>query len=159
MQPMTADEIDGMRQTSASALPDVCTVTRPTGELVLNDITGATEPEDVVTVYLGPCRVRPRGSQEQDVQVGELHETLGPYTGTLPATVADAIMYAPTGLTVVGDPNDVTVDDYLTVTASWDPAMVGRSFQLVHVGWSAWQIDRRIGLQDREQPAGVEGAS
>jgi hypothetical protein len=159
MQPMTADEIAGMRETSASALPDECTITRATGEFVLNEATGDSDPSDVATVYTGPCRVRPRGSQEQDVQVGELHETLGPYVGTLPGTVALARQYAAAGVTVAGDPNDVVVDDYLTVTASWDPAMVGRSFQVIHIGYSAWQIDRRIGLEDHEQPKGVEAGS
>jgi len=159
MQPMTADEIDGMRQTSASALPDVCTVTRASGEFVLNEATGDSDPTDIDTVYTGPCRVRPRGSQEQDVQVGELHETLGPYAGTLPATLAEAVAKAPPGVTVAGDPNDVVTDDYLTVSASTDPAMVGRSFQLIHIAYSGYHIDRRLGLQDREQPAGVEGGS
>lgn len=154
---LTEAEIAGMRQTTASALPDWCEVTRGTGEWVLDPVTLVTEPdEDAVVVYAGPCRVRPQGAQEQEVQVGDLHETTAPYVGTLPATVADAILYAPSGLTVEGDPNDVVVDDYLTVTVSTDPSMTGRSFQLAHVGWSTWQLDRRIGLRDREQPQGVE---
>lgn len=156
---LTQAEIDGMRSTSASALPDWCEVTRAVGEPTLNPTTLALEPGDIETVYAGPCRVRPRGSQEEDIPVGELHQTLGPYVGTLPATVADAVLYAPTGTTVEGDPNDVLVDDYLTVTVSSDPSMTGRAFQLRHVGRSAFQVDRRIGLQDREQPGGIEGGS
>lgn len=148
-----------MRATSVSALPDVCTVTRPVGEPTLDDTTLILEPSAIETVYAGPCRVRPRGSQEESVDVGDLHETLGPYVGTLPATAALAASHAPAGFTVLGDPNNVQVDDYLKVTASSDPSMVGRSFQLVHVGWSSYQIDRRIGLQDREQPQGVEVGS
>lgn len=159
MQPMTAQEIAGMRATSASALPDVCTITRPATEGSLNEATLVWEPGESMTVYTGPCRVRPRDSQEEDVQVGDLHQTLGPYVGTLPATTTDATTQAPAGVTVQGDPDDIAVDDFLTVTASWDAAMVGRSLRVVHIGWSAWQIDRRIGLQDREQPAGVEAGS
>lgn len=143
---LTQDEIAGMRTTSTSAQPDTCTVTRSTGEFVLDDVTGDSDPTETTTIYTGPCRVRPRDSQEEDVQVGDLHETLGPYIGTLPATDADA---------TAGDPNDVRVDDYLTVTASTDPTMAGRSFQIVHVGLSSYQIDRRIGLKDREQPQGL----
>lgn len=156
---LTAAEIDGMRRTSASALPDWCEITRTVGEPTLNDTTGALTPGDVTMVYAGPCRVRPRDSQEQDVQVGDLHETVSPYVATLPATVTHAIEQAPQGLTVEGDPNDVIVDDYLQVTASTDPAMTGRAFQLIHIGLSAFQIDRRLGLRDREQPTGIEGAS
>jgi hypothetical protein len=146
---LTQAEIDGMRLTSASALPDTCTVTRPSGEPTLDPVTLDSVPAAATTVYAGACRVRPRGSEEQDAQVGELHETLGPYVATLPADPDhDAV--------TAGDPNDVRVDDYLTVTASTDPAMVARHFQVRHVGWSSWQIDRRIGLDDREQPQGVE---
>lgn len=149
---LTQAEIDGMRLTSASALPDTCTVTRPGGEPTLDEDTLDLDPAESVTVYTGACRVRPRASEEQDAQVGDLHETLGPYVGTLPASAShDAV--------TAGDPNDVRVDDYLTVTASTDSSMVGRHFQVRHIGWSSWQIDRRIGLEDREQPQGIETVS
>lgn len=146
---LTSDEIAGMRTTSASALPDTCTITRPGGEPTLDDVTLDLEPAEPVTVYTGVCRVRPRGTDEQDSQVGDLHETLGDYIATLPALASHD------GVTA-GDPNDVRVDDYLTVTASTDGLMVGRHFQVRHVGWSSWQIDRRLGIQDREQPQGIE---
>lgn len=146
---LTASEIAGMRDTSASALPDRCTITRPGGDFTLDPETLDSDPAEAVTVYAGVCRVRQRDSQEQDSQVGDLHETLGPYVGTLPA------LRTHDGVTA-GDPDDVRVDDYLTVTASTDGSMVGRSFQVRHIGWSSWQIDRRIGLEDREQPQGVE---
>lgn len=146
---LTASEIAGMRETSASALPDTCTVTRPGGEPTLDANTLDLDPAAPVTVYAGVCRVRPRANEEQDSQVGDLHETLGPYVGTLPA------LRTHDGVTA-GNPNDVRVDDYLTVTASSDPSMVGRHFQVRHIGWSSFQIDRRIGLEDREQPQGVE---
>lgn len=146
---LTQAEIDGMRLTSASALPDTCTITRPSGEPTLNEVTGDLEPAGTETVYVGRCRVRPRGTDEQDTQVGDLHETLGDYVGTLPASADDERV-------TTGDPNDLRVDDTLTVTASTDTAMVGRVFAIVHNGLSSWQIDRRIGLEDREQPRGVE---
>jgi len=131
-----------MRSTSKSALPDRCTITRPSGEPTLDVGTGYLTPAAPTTVYTGACRVRPRGSQELDIEVGDLHETLGPYVATLPH-----------------DMGDVRVDDYLTVTASLDAQLVGRSFQISHVGWSSWQIDRRLGLDDREQPQGIGAAS
>lgn len=149
---LTQAEIDGMRSTSASALPDTCTITRPSGEPTLNDTTGDLDPAGTTTIYVGACRVRQRGSQEQDTQVGDLHETLGDYVGTLPASATDDRVTS-------GDPNDLQVDDTLTVTRSTDPAMVGRPFAIVHNGAGSWQIDRRIGLEDREQPRGIEPVS
>lgn len=149
---LNAYEIAGMRATSVSALPDTCIIRRPATEPTLNETTLDLEPGTSSTVYAGPCRVRSRGSLEQDVEVGELHETLGPYTGTLPALdTADGV--------TAGDPNDVRVDDFLTVVTSSDPGMIGRSFRLVHVSWSAFQIDKRLGLEDRQQPPGVGAAS
>jgi hypothetical protein len=146
---LNADEIAGMRDTSASALPDTCTITRPGGEPTLDAITLDLDPATPDTIYGGACRVRPRGTDEQDSQVGDLHETLGDYIATLPALAThDAV--------TAGDPNAIRVDDYLTVATSTDPSMVGRHFQVRHVGWSSYQIDRRIGLTDREQPQGVE---
>jgi hypothetical protein len=141
-----------MRDTSASALPDTCTITRSGGEPTLDGDTLDLEPAPAETIYSGACRVRPRGTDEQDTQVGELHETLGDYTATLPALATDDRVTS-------GDPNDVQIDDYITVTTSTDASMVGRHFQVRHVGRSAFQIDRRLGVQDREQPQGVEVAS
>jgi hypothetical protein len=131
-----------MRETSTSALPDQCRISRPGGPPTLNVTTGLLEPAVPETIYTGVCRLRPRGSQELNVPVGDLHETLGSYVVTVPY-----------------DTPDVVVDDYLIILASADASLVGRSFQIVHVGWSAWQIDRRLGVQDREQPSGAEGAS
>lgn len=145
---LTAAEIAGMRLTSASALPDTCTITRPGGEPTLDAVTLDLDPAASVTVYAGICRVRPLQAQEEDVQVGDLHETLGRYVATLPASASHD------GVTS-GDPNDVIVDDYLTVVTSTDTGMVGRSFQVIHNGQGSWQIDRRIGLRDREQPQGI----
>ncbi len=146
---LTSAEIAGMRDTSASALPDTCTITRPSGEPTLNETTGDLEPAGSETVYVGACRVRPRGTDEQDTQVGDLHETLGDYVGTLPALATDDRVTS-------GDPNDVRLNDTLVVTDGTDSAIVGRSFTVVHNPMGAWQIDRRLGLEDREQPPGVE---
>jgi len=140
-----------MRAASLGKLPDTCRVTRIAGEPVLDEDTlEAVAASD--TIYEGPCRVRSRGGLESDQPVGELHETLAPYVATLPAQ-ADA-----DGVTA-GDPNDVRVDDYLTVLESSDGDLQGRHFQVRHVAWSSWQIDRRLGLEDREQPQGTAAGS
>lgn len=135
-------ELSAMRMTSQSALPDTCRITRAGEDPTLDTTTGLLAPADLTTVYTGACRVRTREAQEQDAQVGELHETFGRYVATLPH-----------------DAEGIIVDDYLTVLTSSDADMVGRSFQVVHVGWGSWQIDRRIGLRDREQPQGISVGS
>lgn len=145
---LNAYEIAQMRVTSTTALPDLCVIERAAGEPVLNPITLESTSGEPESIYEGTCRVRPRGSQEQDEEVGELHETTGPYVATLPA------LASATGV-ASGDPNDVLVDDFLTVVTSTDASMVGRSFRIVHVGWSSWQLDRRLGLEDRQQPEGI----
>jgi hypothetical protein len=156
---LTDAELAGMRTTSATALPDLCAITRPTGEPTLDDVTLILEPGTTETIYSGPCRVRPRESQEEDVQVGDLHETTSPYVATLPATRAHAVAQAPAGFTVVGHPEDVEVDDYLNTDTSSDAANVGRPFQVTTVSRGSYKIDRRIGLRDREQPQGIEVGS
>lgn len=135
---LNASEIAGMRETSASALPDTCVIARAVGEPELDETTGDADPPAPVTIYTGPCRVRPRDTQAQDVEIGNLHDTTADYVATLPHDAAG-----------------IEVDDFLTVTVSIDSDMVGRSFRITHVGWSSWQIDRRLTLEDREQPPGV----
>lgn len=150
---LNAYEIAGMRSTSVSAQPDTCIIYRgQLDDITINPTTLVASPAAPEIIYEGVCRVRPRGSQEQDVEVGELHETLGPYVGTIPA------LDTAVGVTD-GDPNDVRVDDFLTVVTSTDGGMVGRSFRVVHVGWSGWLLDRRLGLEDRQQPLGIGAAS
>jgi len=146
---LTANEIAAMRHTSVTALPDTCTITRTGGEPTLDPGSLDLDYPTADVIYTGPCRVRTRDAQELNVQVGDLHETLGPYVATLPA------LAAADGVTA-GDPVNVRVDDYLVVTVSVDAAIVSRAFQVRHISWGSWQIDRRLGLEDREQPQGVE---
>jgi hypothetical protein len=128
------------RKASLGKLPDRCRIVRPSGDEPTLDPDTLEVTATSVTVYEGPCRIRPRGGLESDQLVGELHETLAPYVGTLPYDT------------------DVRVDDYLTVLKSSDGDLAGRHFQVRHIGWSSYQIDRRVGLEDREQPQGVAGA-
>lgn len=136
---LTAAELAEMRSTSTSALPDTVQITRQSGEAVLDPVDGDNDYPAPTVIYTGPGRVRPRDSQEQDVTSGDLHQTLGSYTATLPH-----------------DADEIVVDDYLQVTASTDASMVGRAFHIRHVGWSSWQIDRRLALEDAEQPRDIQ---
>lgn len=150
---LTTAELDAMRETSASALPATCTITRPTGDPTFNPTTGEYDVPAPQTIYTGACRIRTLSTQDINVLVGDLHETLGRYICTLPHTA--------TG---------IEVDDFLTVTAGTDEAidegydeeydadygdqvgLVGRSFRITDVRWSEWHIDRRLVLEDKQQP-------
>lgn len=140
---LTAGEITDMRATSAAALPDTCRITRQTGAPVLDPVTGDNDYPAPTVVYDGPCRVRPQESQEQEAQVGDLHATTTPYVVTVPHDAAAAD----------GGPH---VDDFVELTASSDTSVIGRTFRILHVGWSSWQIDRRLSVEDREHSAGED---
>lgn len=125
-----------MRATSASALPDTCTITRDNPARGTLDVTtGVHAPALRIPVYAGACRLRPVDGQERDTEVGSLHETLGRYVVTLPHDAAG-----------------VEVDDRIVVNASDDSDLAGRKLAVKHVGWSSNQIDRRIIVGDTEQP-------
>lgn len=134
---LTAGELAGMRAASLSALPDECRITRPAGPPVLDPATGGLVSPDPVVVFEGPCRLRRGGISEENTRAGDLHLTLSGYQATLPHDCT------------------VEVDDYLEVTVSSDEGLVGRSFQVRHVSWSSYQVDRRVQLEDREQIGAV----
>jgi hypothetical protein len=125
-----------MRATSTAALPDTCTITRDgIGEPTLDTVTGVTTEPTRSPVYSGACRLRPAEGQETDTEVGGLHETLGRYVLTLPYSAAD-----------------VVVDDLAIVATSTDADVVSRPMRVLHVSYSANQIDRRVIVRDIEQP-------
>lgn len=132
---LTPRQLDRMRDTSGAALPDVGTVTRPgVGAQTWDPSTGTHQRPPALTVYTGSCRVRPSANVEQDVEVGDMHETLGRYVGTFP-----------------WDSGDIRVDDFLVLTAATDPQLAGRPLRVVSVMVGAWQIDRRVLLEDEQQ--------
>lgn len=124
-----------MRATSASALPDTCTITadNPTRG-TLNTTSGIHAPAPRVPVYTGACRLRPVDGQERDTEVGSLLETLGRYVVTLPH-----------------DADGVAVDQRFVLDTGTDADIVGDQFRVLHVGYSSNLIDRRIIVGDREQ--------
>lgn len=132
---LTDAELTSMRSTSTSALPDLCAITRAGQRGALNTVTGAYPAGPRAPIYSGPCRVRPVDGQETDAAVGDVHETLGRYVVTIPH-----------------DADTVQVDDRLEVTASADTELVGRRLRVLHIGLSSFQLDRRLIVQDREQP-------
>lgn len=124
-----------MRTTSTSALPDTCTITRPSATRTLNTTTMATTPGPATPVYSGACRIRPVDGQENDTEVASLLEVLGRYVVTL--------HYSADGIEVG--------DEWTGVTCT-DGDLVDRTLWVKHVGIGSNLIDRRIIVQDREQP-------
>lgn len=140
---LTQSELDAMRATSQSALPDQGTVTRQGTVGVFDPDTGEYPAPVPETIYEGPCRVRREASVEKDVEVGRLPETLGSYVATFP-----------------WDVGDLQVDDFLTLTSSSDPDIVGRPLRITNIYLGSWSIDRRVSLEDAlRQPRPVEGGS
>lgn len=132
---LTDRQLSRMRDTSGAALPDEGTVTRPgAGAQPWDPSTGTHQRPPALTVYTGPCRVRPAVNVEQDVEVGDMHETLGRYVGTFP-----------------WDSGDIRVDDFLVLTTTTDPQLLNRPLRVVNVSVGAWQIDRRVVLEDEQQ--------
>lgn len=132
---LTQDELDAMRDTSAAALPASCVISRPAGTPTFNPTTGQYDTPTPTTIYTGPCRVRTLNSQDMNTTVGDLHETLGRYICTVPHTA--------TG---------IEVDDFLVVTAGTDLDLEDRPLRVTDVRLSEWQIDRRLALEDQQQP-------
>lgn len=126
-----------MRDTSRSALPATCAITRPSTTSTFDPVTLTETPDPPTTIFSGPVRVRTLNTQDMNTTVGDLHETRARYIGTLPH---DAV--------------GVEVDDMLTLTAGTDVELVGRSLRITDIRWSEWRIDRRVVMEDLEQPGG-----
>lgn len=136
---LTTSELEGMRATSRTALPALGRVTR-SGVPTFDAGDGSYTVTDT-DVYDGPVRVRPAGGAEVETTTGDLHETVGRYVATFPY---DAELLA---------------DDVLTVYESSDGYMQDRPLRVVHVGLSDWQVDRRVVVEDLEQPRPDEAGS
>lgn len=126
-------ELAAMRETSESAMPDTCTITRA-GAADIDPVTGVYSGTPS-TVFSGACRVRQySNSQDAVVMVGDLDETLARYVLTVPASA--------TG---------VAIDDVVTVSSTNDSDLDGRSFYVSHIPRQSWLTDRRLIIEDRER--------
>ena len=123
-------ELAGMRTTSASALPDTGTVTRPVSGGTLDPNLGTWVPDAATAIYDGTMRVRPPTANESTILFGDESATRQRFVATLPHDAAV-----------------VSIDDRLTVTSSSDPQMDDRQFRVVSVSAGSFHIDRRLGLE------------
>lgn len=129
---LTDAELDGMRATSTSALPDTCAVTRPAadGAGTLNPDTGVWTPNQPATVYAGACRIRPADTEALEELFGGTQTTTTRYVATFPHDIAE-----------------VRIDDRVSVTVSSDPHHATREYRVTTVATGSWHIDRRVGLE------------
>lgn len=105
---------------------DTWKITKPgTGEGSLDEGTGARTSPDPVTVYQGPGRLQIRADANSNI----VEVTAGEKEWAYQTAILAIPVTAPTGAT--GDPAAVTIDMTATcITASSDPAMEGRVFQI-----------------------------
>lgn len=123
---LTADELAGMRDCSASAQPDEVTIVRPGAVGALDDETGQYDDPAPAVVYEGPGRLRPGSSTANDVeQQGDAQLTVDDYVLTIPAGE---------GPVQVGDTATIAGQ-----TGTW---------RVVKVPDGSWQIDQRLGVEE-----------
>lgn len=125
-------ELESLRATADSALPDYCEIRRQaTG--TFDPLTGLYTATGAI-VFEGCCRIGPVGTaSDSEVNVGDLAEVLGRFVLTLPYTA-------------VG----IDVDDVVTFTTASDPDLVGRSLYVAHVLREPILLSRRVIIEDRE---------
>ena len=129
---LTSAEIDGMRTTVASALPDTADISRrafvtanPDGSVTLS------EPD---ILWSGACRINPKAGVTRESQIGDAQAITTWYIATLP--------YAASGF---------RVDDFLVVTSSsYSTELVGVPLRIVEIEVMAWELGRRLTLHSTE---------
>lgn len=110
-------------------MTDACTITRVTGTTIANN--GDTTPT-TSTIYAGPCRVRPRQTQDRMVEQGGTEVGVGDLVVSVPITA--------TGIT----PGDI-----VTVTAStYDETLVDRVMTVLGALHGSQITARRLSCQE-----------
>jgi hypothetical protein len=132
--------LERARQRVITTLTDTCSITNDPGghyDDVFNETTGLLDSTgQVAVVYNGMCSVR---SLQVSPRV-PLHEEVGGqvlanlmYRVTLPAEGTEA----------------VTPGQTVTITASSDSSLVGRTFIVQRVAEGSWEPSRRLDTEDR----------
>lgn len=123
------------RNRQAEQFSDACTVQRPVGEPEFDTDT-ETYTQDVVSVYVGVCKLRPvaiRGDDE--------------------ANAGETLVATPDSECKFPVDTDIQRGDILTITASlYDAGMVGKTFTVGRVPSDAWQIARIAVVQETIPP-------
>lgn len=124
-----ADTLARGRAHAERLMTDTCVITRVTGTAIAGN--GDTTPT-TADVYTGPCRVRPRQTQDRMVEQGGAEVGVGDLVVSLPIT---AIGVAP--------------GDVVTITAStYDETLVNRSMTVLGVLHGSQVTARRLSCQE-----------
>ncbi len=110
-------------------MPDTCVIRRKTGT-VFNETTGKNEPAYDTTVYTGPCKVQEGGK----VMAGEA------VAGAREVVLLQLFLHLPFDTVVA-------VDDLAEVTASADPALVGRNLRVQNLMVGTHKTARRLPVE------------
>lgn len=113
------------RASALSLMVDTATVVRPGGEPTFDPETGTLTPSAGSTVYVGPCRLRQPSPSEAEVIFGDEQLTRTRFMVDLPHDTAG-----------------IAVGDVLTFTASTDPDVTGRRFQVMGVPLSTLTVHK-----------------
>lgn len=111
-----------------SLMTDVCTITRTIGRTF--DETTNTYTPTTTPVYSGKCRVKPANTVSRDVQAGEQQVSLWPFAVSIPVSVTTEL------------------DDDVTVTASADASLVGRTLRVRSVARGTYLTARRLDCEE-----------
>lgn len=119
------------RRVEQRQFASTCTITRAgAGERVFDvETNDYTEPTPT-TVYTGPCKVRRTARSGDDVDAGERRLREQDLEVTVPADTA------------------VDESDAVTVTASPDPDLVGKTLRVTDVLSDDWQVNRRLAVEE-----------
>jgi len=119
------------RRAAEALMVDTCTITRGTSSQTFDPATGTYATTPGVSVYTGPCRVKPAGTSDRVVEAGGQAVSLFPFVVSVPIS---AVQFA--------------VDDRVTVTVSTlDPALVGTVLRVVQVAAGSHLTARRLGCE------------
>lgn len=108
----------------------MCVVRRKTGT-VWNETEGKDTVIYGMTVYTGKCKLQDRMMQQGEAEAG----------GRETVTFA-SVLHLPVSVTAV------QVDDVAEVTASQDPAAVGRKLRVAQVFYKSYATARRLQVED-----------
>ena len=114
---------------SAWLFDSTVTIVRPSG---YEDGDGRTVDTSTTAVYSGPGQViKPEAVHRQET-IGAEPTAISTYQATVPHDV------------------DVRAKDLLTVAASEDVALEGRTFRVVEVRRTEWLVNRRMTLEETQ---------
>lgn len=126
-----ATAISRFRAKQAEQFSDSATIRRPVGEPEFDTVT-EQYTQDVITIYTGPCKLRPVAIRGEDE-----------------ANAGETVVAVPDSECKFPVDTDVQRGDIVTITGSlYDAGMTGKTFTVGRVPSDAWQISRIVILQE-----------